>query len=127
MKKSEQKMDLLIINEKSIFYKIKMFFKRLFLKNTVYTSDIITEKKDMSYNYKKAFEESIRVEETEEMSLLRLQRKYRDGIIKEEDLTKEQINSLSELYDKQIEELRRSNKLRKDKLLEYRRKMQSEN
>ena len=76
---------------------------------------------------KKVFENLIRVEETEKMKLLILQKKFRDGIIKEEDLTKEQINSLCKLYDKQIEELRKSNELRKDRLLEHRRKMQSNN
>ena len=93
------------------------------------TQNTATEKEiqNTSCDYKKVFENSIRIEDTEKMKLLRLQKKFRDGIIKEEDLTKEQINSLCELYDKQIEELRKSNELRKDRLLEYRRKMQSNN
>ena len=56
-----------------------------------------------------------------------LQQQYRSGEIKEDDLTEEQINSLCALYDRQIANLRNSNEMRKQKLLEYRRKSQSEN
>ena len=41
--------------------------------------------------------------------------------------TQEQINSLCALYDKQIEKLKKSNEIRKQKLLEYRKKLQIEN
>ena len=70
--------------------------------------------------------ESIKNIEDEETNLLKLQKQYRNGEIKEEELTKEQINSLSALYDKQIANLRKSNELRKQKLLEYRKNMQSD-
>ena len=56
--------------------------------------------------------------------ILELQRLFREGKIKEEDLTSEQINELGKLYDRQIEELRISNEYRKKKLLQYREKMQ---
>ena len=65
--------------------------------------------------------------EDEETKLLNLQKQYRSGEIKEEDLTKEQVTSLCELYDKQIEKLRKSNEIRKRKLAEYRRKLQTNN
>lgn len=55
--------------------------------------------------------------------VIELQRQYREGKIKEEDLSKEQIIELNALYDKQIMELRLSNEYRKKKLLEYREKM----
>ena len=54
---------------------------------------------------------------------LKLQKQYRSGQIKEE----EQVNSLCALYDKQIANLRKSNEIRKQKLLEYRRKLQTDN
>ena len=77
-------------------------------------------------NKKKSFMESIKNIENEEIKLLKLQKQYRSGEIKEEELTEEQVNSLCALYDKQIENLRKSNEIRKQKLLEYRRKLQTE-
>ena len=71
--------------------------------------------------------EEIRNIENEETKLLKLQKQYRSGEIKEEELTEEQVNSLCALYDKQIENLRKSNENRKQKLLEYRRKLQTDN
>ena len=47
--------------------------------------------------------------------------------MKYKKLTQEQINSLSALYDKQIANLRKSNQIRKQKLLEYRKKLQTDN
>ena len=71
--------------------------------------------------------ESIKNIEDEETKLLKLQKQYRSGEIKEEELSEEQINSLCKLYDKQIANLKKSNDIRKQKLLEYRRKMQTDN
>ena len=75
---------------------------------------------------KSAFIESIKNIEDEETKLLKLQKQYRSGEIKEEELTQEQVNSLCALYDKQIANLKKSNEIRKQKLLEYRRKLQTE-
>lgn len=66
-----------------------------------------------------SFIESIRNIENEETKLLKLQQQYRRGEIKEETLTKEQVNALCSLYDKQIANLRKSNEIRKKNLLEY--------
>ena len=71
--------------------------------------------------------ESIKNIEDEETKLLKLQKQYRSGEIKEEELSEEQINSLCKLYDRQIANLKKSNDIRKQKLLEYRRKMQTDN
>jgi len=62
------------------------------------------------------FIEQLKNIEDEETNLLKLQRKYRSGEIKEEDLTDEQVNSLCKLYDKQISNLRKSNEIKKQKL-----------
>ena len=70
--------------------------------------------------------ESIKNNENEETKLLKLQKQYRNGEVKEEELTEEQINSLTALYDKQIANLRKSNQIRKQKLLEYRKKLQTD-
>ena len=123
MKENTQEKSLVQVNE-NIFYKIKRFFKNLFNKN----NDIIDNYTVVeNENKKNSFMESIKNIEDEETLILKLQKKYRSGEIKEEDLTEEQVNSLCALYDKQIENLRKSNEIRKQKLLEYRRKLQTDN
>lgn len=124
MKKNTQEKSLVPINENSIFYKIKRFFKDLFNKNADTTDKyaIIEDK-----NKKNSFMESIRIIEDEETKLLKLQKQYRSGIIKEEELTEEQVNSLCTLYDRQIANLKKSNNMRKQRLLEYRRNLQTDN
>lgn len=124
MKENTDEKSLLKINENSIFYIIKQFFKRLFHKNdivdnavTANVSSNITADEDK----RNSFMEEIKKIENEETILLKLQEKYRSGEIKEEDLTDEQVNSLCKLYDKQIANLKKSNNIKKQKLLEYRR------
>ena len=63
--------------------------------------------------------------EDKETKLLKLQKQYRNGEIKEEDMTSKQVKALCNLYDKQIEELKNSNAIRKQKLLEYRKNMKT--
>ncbi len=132
MKENTQEKSLVQVNENSIFYKIKSFFRNLFRKNKFVsevnaiennTENIATERE----NTKNSFMESIRNIEDEETKLLKLQKQYDNGEIKEEDLTQEQYISLCNLYDKQIADLKKSNQIRKQKLLEYRRKLQTQN
>ena len=130
MKENTQEKSLVQVNENSIFYKIKKFFINLFHKNTEFQSNVVVEE-NISNNIenetkKSAFIESIKNIEDEETKLLKLQKQYRSGEIKEEELTQEQVNSLCALYDKQIANLKKSNEIRKQKLLEYRRKLQTE-
>ena len=129
MKENTDDKSLVKINENSIFYKIKQFFKKLFYKKetinniTVETNKVILQ----NDNKKNKFMEEIKNIEDEETLLLKLQKKFRSGEIKEEELTEEQVKSLCELYDKQIANLRKSNEIRKQKLLEYRKKLQTDN
>ena len=128
MKENTQEKSLVQVNRNGIFNKIKMFFKNLFSKNNVIDNNCYTiEDEKNNENIKKSFMESIRNIEDEETKLLKLQKQYRNGEIKEEELTEEQVNSLCALYDKQIADLRKSNEIRKQKLLEYRRKLQTDN
>lgn len=130
MKEKTQDKSLVQVNEKSIFYKIKKFFRSLFYKtNSNIESINVTETTTINNQEttKSSFMEEIRNIENEETKLLKLQKQYRSGEIKEEELTEEQVNSLCALYDKQIENLRKSNETRKQKLLEYRRKLQTDN
>ena len=129
MKENTDEKSLVKINENSIFYKIKQFFKKLFYKKetinniTVETNKVILQ----NDNKKNKFMEEIKNIEDEETLLLKLLKKFRSGEIKEEELTEEQVKSLCELYDKQIANLRKSNEIRKQKLLEYRKKLQTDN
>lgn len=131
MKENTQEKSLVQVNENGIFYKIKKFFKNLFNRNANTTNNYAilkeTESLVANENKKNSFMESIKNIEDEEIKLLKLQKQYRSGEIKEEELTQEQVNSLCALYDKQIANLKKSNDIRKQKLLEYRRKMQTDN
>lgn len=55
----------------------------------------------------------------EEENLLELQKRYENGEIKEEDLSKEEIESLKKLYKKQIEEKKNSLEEYKIKIAKY--------
>lgn len=130
MKENTQDKSLVQVNENSIFYKIKQFFRSLFYRTNSNVESInVTETTTINNqeSNKSSFMEEIRNIENEETKLLKLQKQYRSGEIKEEELTEEKVNSLCALYDKQIENLRKSNENRKQKLLEYRRKLQTDN
>ena len=131
MKKNSQEKRLITVNENSIFYKIKTFFKNLFnprkkVENVLRVEEAVNIKSENQNNID-SFIESIRNIENEETKLLKLQQQYRRGEIKEETLTKEQVNALCSLYDKQIANLRKSNEIRKKNLLEYKKKLQTGN
>ena len=131
MKENTQDKSLIQVNENSIFYKIKKFFRKIFNKTSSNSNELnhiaeTTTKSNIEIN-KNSFMEDIKNIENEETKLLELQRQYRVGEIKEEELTKEQVNALCALYDKQIESLRKSNEIRKQRLLEYRSKLQTNN
>ena len=130
MKENTQEKSLVQVNENSIFYRFKNFFKNLFYKNKVVNNVSntieIPENTMHTTEQKNLFMESIKNNENEETKLLKLQKQYRNGEVKEEELTEEQINSLTALYDKQIANLRKSNQIRKQKLLEYRKKLQTD-
>lgn len=130
MKEDTQEKSLVKVNENSIFYKIKNFFRNLFhrkeIVNNVTNFETIEETIKKT-EQKNAFMESIKNIENEETKLLKLQKQYRSGEIKKENLTEEQIKSLNKLYTKQITNLRKSNEIRKQKLLEYRKRLQTNN
>lgn len=130
MKENTHEKSLVQVNENSIFYKIKHFFKDLFHKDEIANISATVEENNIAEqneNKRNLFMEEIRKIEDEETILLKIQEQYRSGEIKEEDLTEEQVNSLCKLYDKQIANLKRSNEISKQKLLEYRRKLQTDN
>ena len=130
MKENTQEKSLVQVNENSIFYKIKSFFRNLFhrkqIVNEVNLIENNIQEPTEKEKTKNSFMEEIRKIEDEETKLLKLQKKYRSGEIKGEELSEKQILALGKLYDKQIAELRKYNAIEKQKLLEYRRKLQTE-
>lgn len=125
MNNGEEKTSLIPAEKQSILEKVKRFFEKLFSteKTLDYNVNTQPENKTVSYNKTQTFLETIRTIEDEETKLLKLQKQYRSGKIRESDMTKEQINKLCDLYDRQIETLQKSNAVRKEKLLLYRKRM----
>lgn len=126
MDNNTQEKKLMILEEKGIIYKIKLFFRNLFYKKMPLDNDtnIHSINNEITKNRENEFKEYVSRIEDNETILLKLQKQYRNGQIKEKDLSSEQIDSLCKLYDNQIEKLRKSNELRKKKILEYRKKVQ---
>ena len=85
--------------------------------------EIVVEQQESSNEFK----DSIKMTEEEENELLELQKKYRRGEIAENDLTEEQIDALCDLYDKQIEDIKQSIKIKEEKIAEYKRKIENNN
>ncbi len=124
MNKNNTEKSLIEVNENSIFFKIKKLFNKIFRnKDNIIEENDYNLKEDIK---KEQFRDYIKNIENEETRLIRLQQKYRAGEIKENQLTKIQIKSLCDLYDKQIEKLQKSNEFRKQRILQYRKKLQSE-
>lgn len=126
MNKNNTEKSLIKVNKNSIFFKIKNLFNKIF-RERKYKDNIIEEN---DYNLKEdikkeQFREYIKNIENEETKLIKLQQQYRNGKIRENQLTKIQIKSLCDLYDKQIEKLQKSNEFRKQRILQYRKKLQS--
>ena len=131
MKENTQEKNIVTVNEDSIFYKIKSFFRNLFHKNKTMEKTnveaVAENNTEQEESAKKAFVENLKNIENDETLLLKLQKQYRSGEIKEEELTEEQKKALCSLYDDQIEKLKKSNALRKSKILEYRKAMMANN
>lgn len=112
------------VNE-SIFTKIKNFFKNLFGRQTIENTDNIVENQEKIKN--SIFTENIKIEETEEQKLVRLQKLVREKRISEKDLSIEEREKLRKLYNSQIEDLRKSILQKRNKIMkikyEQKRKM----
>ena len=102
------------VNE-SIFTKIKNFFKNLFGQQTIENTDNTVENQEEIKN--SIFTENIRIEETEEQKLVRLQKLVREKRISEKDLSVEEREKLRKLYNSQIEDLRKSILQKRNKIM----------
>lgn len=128
MEENTQEKKLIEKGEKiNLFGKIKNFFKNLFSKKQV----IIEEKDEIEEvtvdEPINDFRESIKMTEAEEAQLLDLQKRYRRGKIAINDLTDEQIDALCDLYDKQIEEIKKSIKRKEEIIAECKRRIKNNN
>lgn len=95
MKKDDE-----MISTNGVMYKIKSFFKNLFKKK----EEAVEEKKDTKQE--NSFEEAIVIKKDEERErLLELQKRFREGNLNPEDVTEEDIDKLTELYNEQIAQL----------------------
>ena len=120
MGENEKEKSLIKVSKKDnifskIFYFIKSFFKKQNKDTDIITRESVSESRDDTKE--ETFESYIKNIETKENKLLKLQKLYRNGEIKEENLTAIQIKDLCDLYDRQIESLKRSNEYRKQRLL----------
>lgn len=119
MKKNTKENSLDKVNTRLI-QKIKNFFSKIFKK----------EKDKESVNEcieKNTFKEEVKDIAHEDIELLNLQLKFKNGELKDGELTQEQINKLLELYDKQIEETRKQIEERKQKIEKYKKVLNKEN
>ncbi len=126
------KNDLIPLQKNSIIQKVICFFKGLLFKSKYAKNEIIqNESNTTEYTEevkKQSFVEEIRVEQEENEKIdLHLLERYRNGDIDEEEMTDEQFECLCDTYKEKIARLKESNQNRKNKLLEYRRKMQTSN
>ncbi len=112
---------LINVNKNGIIYRIKTFFRNIFSgKKTENievepqltkedSNNVTTQKKEEFLKYIKNIED-------EGTRLIKLQKDYEEGKIKEENLSVKQISDLRDLYNKQIDFLEKSNEYKKAKL-----------
>lgn len=123
---NKNKDSLLVVNENSVFYKIKTFFKRLFSKeDELSNQQSIQEMKPQDDRTKKRkFIEDIKIKENKELKeLLYLQKLFRMVRIKEKDLSREERIGLEKLYKQQIYDLNKSINAYKNKIMSIREKL----
>lgn len=114
-----------IKEENGFFTKIKMFFKTLFrLNNNIPNYSLAVEQGDYMNIKDNGFAKSLRVEENlEEKELLKLQEKFENGLITEEELTEEQVDGLEQLYNKQIDKLNQNLLNYKNRIMEIKKQL----
>lgn len=122
---NKSKKGLLVVNENSIFYEIKTFFKRLFFKseNLVKEEKIEKVKIQNENNKTSSFLEDIKIEENKEFK----EKLFEMGRIKEKDLSKEERIGLEKLYKQQIYDLKKSINSYKNKIISIRTKLVQSN
>ena len=101
-----------------MFEKIKDFFMKIFgiKKQELLIEDVKYE--SVSDTRKEEFENNIRVSKNEEEEMiLKLRKDFESGIILEEDLSKDDFDTLYNLYEREIQSSRESIQNYRDKIL----------
>ena len=119
MKDNTQEKNLIEKNEDNILGKIKNFLKKIFGKKQENDENKVNEDVLIEAEKSYSFRDYIRRTEDEETELFDLQQRYRRGEIADNKLTQEQINSLCMLYDRQIEDLKRTIKAKEQQIVKY--------
>lgn len=110
--------------------KIKEFFRNIFgTNNQQYIEapkeyvEPINIKSQRNINFK----DEIVVANEEEKRILKLQKDFKSGLIEEEDLSEEDFNSLSKLYESQIEKTKQSIQTYKNRIISVKSKLAQNN
>ena len=101
--------------------KIKEFFRNIFGINNKQYIEAAKEDVEPINNIKLQrninFKDEIAVTNEEEKRILKLQRDFKAGLIEEEDLSEEDFNLLSKLYESQIEKTKQSIQTYKNRII----------
>ena len=105
--------------KESFLSKIKNFFRNLFAKKEL-KQDNIESKTTHNIVVNNNFKENIEIKRDEEATkIINLQKEYKAGNIKEEDMTDDEHKKLIELYKKQNEELIESHQRKMQDAYQY--------
>lgn len=116
------------VREEGFFQKIKTFFKNLFGKNKAIEEPVAEQIVEKKTENKKSFAEEIKIpQDNEKLAVLKLQKDYEAGLIKEEDMTPEQVSKVESLYEEQITKLRNDYNGYKQKIINVRKKLVTNN
>ena len=101
--------------------KIKEFFRNIFgINNKQYIEapkEDLEPIKNIKLQRNINFKDEIAVTNEEEKRILKLQRDFKAGLIEEEDLSEEDFNLLSKLYESQIEKTKQSIQTYKNRII----------
>ena len=111
--------------------KIKKFFKNIFRVNSQQYIEAPKEELEHISNKRLQrninFRDEIIVDNKEEDRILKLQKDFKEGLIKEEDLSEEDFNLLSKLYEMQIEKTKQSIQTYKNRIISLKSKLADNN
>ena len=99
--------------------KIKNFFRKIFGKKQENSESRLDEDVLIEAEKSYSFRDYIRKTGDDDTELFDLQQRYRRGEIADSELTQEQINSLCMLYDKQIQDLKRTIESKEQQVIKY--------
>ena len=119
MKDNTQEKNLIEKNEDNILGKIKNFFRKIFGKKQENSESRLDEDVLIEAEKSYSFRDYIRKTGDDDTELFDLQQRYRRGEIADSELTQEQINSLCMLYDKQIQDLKRTIESKEQQVIKY--------